>query len=75
MKRTQQSVLLAALALLSLSACQYIPWRLTSAMPPATNPPVTHGNSSTEAAPAPSTTVAPNSTSEKSSTSTPPSGQ
>lgn len=70
MKRTQQSVLLAALAL-SLSGCQYIPWRLTSAMPPAANPPVAHGP---EAAPA-SSTVAPNSTSEKSSTSTPPSGQ
>ena len=74
MKRTQQSVLLAALAL-SLSACQYIPWRLTSAMPPATNPPVAHGTTNAEPAPAPSPTVAPNSTSEKSSTSTPPSGQ
>jgi starvation-inducible outer membrane lipoprotein len=72
MKRTQQSVLLAALAL-SLSACSYIPWRIVSA-PTTPLAPVAHGTTS-EQAPAPSATVAPSSTSEKGSPSTVPPAQ
>ena len=73
MKRTQQSVLLAALAL-SLSACSYIPWRIVST-PTTPLAPVAHGTTNSEQAPAPSATVAPSSTSEKGSPSTVPPGQ